>query len=899
MKGKGGAARVSASDERSGGNLTTTRNQPSEEQEIFGPYLVYERLGVGGMATVHRAKEHGIEGFERIVALKRLLPHLADDASFVRSFVREAKLASMLQHANIVQLYELGRVGKVLFISMEHIEGRDVRKVLRQARKVAGPPPLPVFLSLMIQLCDALDYAHCRTDQSGEPLGLVHRDVSPSNLLITGTGHLKVIDFGIAKAQSTHLRTQTGRVKGKLAYMAPEALRVQEMDARSDVFSAGVIAHELLTARPLFACKNEYQTLLRVQRAEVQPPSLHNPNCPPELDELVLRALARDADDRWASAAEWRDALDDLRTRLGVSATNREVASWMEWAFATDGPPTGTFARIGSSTDNGTGRFSSRSLTPSESRTPLPLSRTPGIIPGVREAARVVSLSTELPPASRPAGVPDGESDGALDGPDGLDGEDAAVEFAWGGAEGEGKDASVALEDIPDVSMQMAAVARSGELPGDTADAVAGRAPDAQPVVSGVHGRARPESAPDAGIGAGFIETHRSRARRTLVIAACLAAVACAGVAFWVMSRQQPQAAAPAAPATGPATLRFAVEPAAAAIEVQGYGRHEGSPLVLDVEAPGVYEVKIHHEGYKSYVSTLEVTPNGTYVVQTALRPGGSDKASLAVRSSPPGQRVVIDDVATGAHTPSDHEIGPGAHVITIIDEEGNELWRHAFEAAANTHYEFHPALKQADEHRSSRDERRAERRRRRAAGEGDPAAAATAGEAVAQALAEPEPEPAKEPAKEPADPEPADPEPAPEPAKPAAAQASLEVPAPSTPSEMKALEATELPKVQTPARSRRSAAPVTIPPTRVRKVSGDLPIVSARKGTVPAQSSAKLCIDARGSVTSVEMLTKMPRRAERELQRAFRGWHYTPYVEGGRAAPACFAITFRVSIQD
>ncbi len=139
---------------------------------------------------------------------------------------------------------------------MEYIDGRDIRRILRHARKATGPPPLHVTVGLLVQLCDALDYAHGKTDEHGHPMGLVHRDVSPSNLLVTSEGHLKVIDFGIAKAQSSQLRTQTGRVKGKLAYMAPEALGGKELDARSDLFAAGVIAHELLTARPLFARKN-------------------------------------------------------------------------------------------------------------------------------------------------------------------------------------------------------------------------------------------------------------------------------------------------------------------------------------------------------------------------------------------------------------------------------------------------------------------------------------------------------------------------------------------------------------------------------------------------------------------------------------------------------------------
>src|SRR4051812_27349967 len=307
-------------------------------EEPFGPYLVYERLGVGGMATVHRALERGIEGFERIVALKRLLPHLAADASFIKSFVREAKLASLLNHVNIVQIFELGRVGTQYFISMEYIDGRDIRRILRHARKVSGPPPIHVTVGLLLQLCDALEYAHHKADDAGHPMGLVHRDVSPSNVLVTHAGQVKVIDFGIAKAQSAQLRTQTGRVKGKLAYMAPEALAGKDLDARSDLFAVGVIAHELLTARPLFAAKNEYQTLMKVQRGEVIPPSTFNQGCPPELDAIVLRALAREADDRFDHAGALRDQLHALRKQYGLQAAGRDVASWLAWAFSLEAP---------------------------------------------------------------------------------------------------------------------------------------------------------------------------------------------------------------------------------------------------------------------------------------------------------------------------------------------------------------------------------------------------------------------------------------------------------------------------------------------------------------------------------------------------------------------------------
>jgi serine/threonine protein kinase len=369
-------------------------------EEPFGPYLVYERLGVGGMATVHRALERGIEGFERIVALKRLLPHLALDATFIKSFVREAKLASLLNHVNIVQLFELGRVGTQYFISMEYIDGRDIRQILRHARRVSGPPPIHVTVGLLLQLCEALDYAHHKVDDLGHPMGLVHRDVSPSNVLVTHAGQVKVIDFGIAKAQSAQLRTQTGRVKGKLAYMAPEALAGKDLDARSDLFAAGVIAHELLTARPLFASKNEYQTLMKVQRGEVMPPSTFNQACPPELDAIVLRALARSPDDRFAGAGELREELHAMRKQYGLQTADRDVASWLDWAFQPEAP-----------SDAGTGGASA--------------------VGGAEPDPRA-----RKPRPSRPRRQDD----------------DEAVELAWGGNEEQDNGEPVLLDDVPDVS---------------------------------------------------------------------------------------------------------------------------------------------------------------------------------------------------------------------------------------------------------------------------------------------------------------------------------------------------------------------------------------------------------------------------------------------------------------
>jgi eukaryotic-like serine/threonine-protein kinase len=295
--------------------------------EPFGPYRVLERIGVGGMATVHRAVERGIAGFERVVALKRLLPHLAEDAAFVDAFVREARLAAQLSHASIAQIYELGRVGHTYFISMEYVRGRDLRELLAHARRRAAPPPLPIVVALLLELLDALDYAHALRDAAGRPLELVHRDVSPANLLVAGTGHLKVIDFGIAAAASDRAESHAG-LRGKLAYMAPEAIECRPVDRRSDVFAASVVAHELLTARPLFAGGDDLQTIRRVLELDVPPPSELRPGCPVELDALVMAGLARDPAERWDTAGAMRRALEDMAAERGWLVTSREVALW-------------------------------------------------------------------------------------------------------------------------------------------------------------------------------------------------------------------------------------------------------------------------------------------------------------------------------------------------------------------------------------------------------------------------------------------------------------------------------------------------------------------------------------------------------------------------------------------
>lgn len=306
------------------------REDPAES---FGPYLIFECLGRGGMATVHRAKQTGIEGFERPVALKRMLPWLTSDPEFVKSFVREARLAALLRHTNIVQTYDLGKVDAVYYIAMELVAGRDLRELLRHAHNVVGPPPPQVTINLLFQVCDALDYAHTFRDEQGRTLGLVHRDISPANVIVADDGTAKIVDFGVAKGSTATLATMSGMLKGKFAYMAPEMLQGQ-IDGRCDLFAVGVVAWELLTARPLFAGGDDMEILQRVTTWDPPAPSSVNPAVPRELDAWVAMALSKQPQRRFQSAAQMRAGLELVARTPAMRASAADVAAWMGWAFA-------------------------------------------------------------------------------------------------------------------------------------------------------------------------------------------------------------------------------------------------------------------------------------------------------------------------------------------------------------------------------------------------------------------------------------------------------------------------------------------------------------------------------------------------------------------------------------
>ncbi|NVJ16732.1 protein kinase domain-containing protein [Myxococcus sp. AM010] len=276
----------------------------------YGPYVLVRKLAEGGMAEIFLAKLLGADGFERNVVIKRMLPHLTNNPDFVEMFRDEARLAAKLAHPNIVQIQELGFAEGCYYICMEYLAGEDFSTTLRLAGRKRHYVPLPVVLRVLIDAARGLHFAHEFTNEAGQPLNVVHRDISPSNLYLTYQGQVKVLDFGIAKAESRLVNTRTGVVKGKYMYMAPEQARGKEVDRRADVFALGVSLYEALTHVRPFSRENDLAVLNALLQGELKPPRELRPDLPEELEAILLKAMAFKPEDRYPTAEAFADALE-------------------------------------------------------------------------------------------------------------------------------------------------------------------------------------------------------------------------------------------------------------------------------------------------------------------------------------------------------------------------------------------------------------------------------------------------------------------------------------------------------------------------------------------------------------------------------------------------------------
>ncbi|GEL73606.1 MULTISPECIES: serine/threonine protein kinase [Myxococcus] len=306
---------------------------PQRDTGRFGKYRLIDRIAVGGMAEIFLAHQQQEDGRESPVVIKRIRPHLTKHAAFVKMFLNEARLAAQLNHPNVVQIHDLGKIADSYFIAMEYVSGRDMRRVVPKAEALGIPFPLVYAVKIASCVCAGLHHAHTKVDLYGNPLNIVHRDVSPENIVVAFDGSVKILDFGIAKAANQMEQTRNGEIKGKLSYMSPEQCLGKPLDCRSDVFSLGVVLYEWLTGFKLFTGESEAAVMRSITDGKIYAPSYFREDLPERLETILMRALERDRDKRYQTAAQMQKDLDAFLDAYDFTPTALHLSNFIKQLF--------------------------------------------------------------------------------------------------------------------------------------------------------------------------------------------------------------------------------------------------------------------------------------------------------------------------------------------------------------------------------------------------------------------------------------------------------------------------------------------------------------------------------------------------------------------------------------
>jgi eukaryotic-like serine/threonine-protein kinase len=301
--------------------------------QLFGKYRLINRIAVGGMAEIFVARREGMKGFQKTIVIKRIRPHLSEKNAFINMFLNEAKLAAELNHSNIAQIFDLGRIGTSYFIAMEYINGRDMRAVIPKAEKLGIPFPLEYSLKIAREACEGLYYAHRKTDEKGQPLHIVHRDVTPENIMVSFDGEVKLLDFGIAKAENLVSETRAGEIKGKLGYLSPEQITGKPVDHRSDLFSLGTVLYEWVTGHKLFTGRSDVDVLKSVLDGKIYPPSYFKEDVPQAVEDILMQALQRNREERYQTSWDMLYDIDQFFFTHKFSPSNIHLSNFMRQIF--------------------------------------------------------------------------------------------------------------------------------------------------------------------------------------------------------------------------------------------------------------------------------------------------------------------------------------------------------------------------------------------------------------------------------------------------------------------------------------------------------------------------------------------------------------------------------------
>jgi serine/threonine protein kinase len=707
----------------------------------FGKYYLLERINVGGMAEVFKAKTFGVEGFERLLAVKRILPNIAEDEEFIAMFIDEAKIAVQLQHANIAQIFDLGKVDDSFFIALEHVHGKDLRSIFDRLRGKGETMPIPQACWIIMQVCEGLDYAHNKRDAQGRELHLVHRDISPQNVLIGYEGECKLIDFGIAKAAGKASKTQAGILKGKFGYMSPEQVRGLPIDRRSDIFSVGIVMYELLTNERLFVGESDFSTLEKVRNVEIMPPSSYNKKIPAELERIVLKVLAKDPEDRYQNAIDLHDDLQSFLHKIGEFYSRKDLAAWMKKMFAVEIEEdsakleqyrqlTAPAGAVESSVRRAAagGAPSSRGAAPS-SRGAAPANTKPAPVAASKESSMEwddEELDTQIFDKDEPVEITDAKAVAADD-----------LFF-------EDDDRTVANEPPPDILEQArqpgAAKPTPAPLPAPRAvpaPAARAAAPAPKSTLVGMPApnlpapvRNPPPPGPGSGVGAnqgppqGLAGLRRSglnmpapvlppptappqpvfsfdqkpaatgpftaapparggRGGRTFVLLVVVAAVV-GGTRYWYQNTSKP------------GRLQLVTVPADATVLVDNTKVGDHSPVALD-KPPGNYTLSVTKDGYVRNDQNIEVRAGEPLALSVTLEP--SPDTGFELSSDPPGGLVWLDGSAMSGPNGQARtdfralRIPPGHHVLEIKGENRFRPWKEDIEVEPGSIRKIHATL--------------------------------------------------------------------------------------------------------------------------------------------------------------------------------------------------------------
>lgn len=604
----------------------------------FGHYFILEKIAQGGMAEIFKGLTYDFSGLKKFIVIKRILPHIAVNKDFIKMLIDEAKIAVKLSHGNIAQTFDLGKVADDYFIVMEYVDGRTISQIYKKSVELKAPIPIPIAAYIVSEICNGLDYMHRRRDEIGRSLEIVHRDISPQNVIVSESGNVKIVDFGVAKAAFKLSEMERGVLKGKFAYMSPEQTEGKNIDFTSDIFSTGVVLWEALTGRRLFKKKSNPETIDAVQNMAIFPPSAYRSEIPSDLDEITLRALERDPKKRYPAAADMSLALTKFLLRHYPEFKPTQISDFLKEVFDNE-EKTGDLYQEKTMREELTIREHGGFGEPGQEDATDLAEDTMIVDPQELDFHSIFEEIDveELSDITRAIGISsEGSATGAL----------APQTFSEDSASDDEESTGDLAAPQPPPTPEKKDVAMTS-----AADRLV-QEPNFAPENPRKPAKAKPP---------------KDLLILPLILVLLIGALA---VYHFVLSK-------------GPGGIKFQFQPADAKLFLDGKEIHGSSPLKVEkLPSRRRYTVRLQRPGYEPYDGTVYIYPNWNESLTVSLN--RLKLGPIQVSSDPPGAEIFIDDKATGLKTPANLEAQDLKFPVTLkLLLEGTPPWVQRVENAS------------------------------------------------------------------------------------------------------------------------------------------------------------------------------------------------------------------------